>query len=576
MTLSTEIPFNIAILQITPEMVRSLREVKSTDIMSTTGQRLDLDKIAGNAVLTWQGDDRLSSDFHEDGLFSIQIFGRIGDPIRDKQFSYIDIKTRIFHPVIYKALGKLKKLYLDVLASKAYAIWDEKEKDFVKSNEMDGQTGFNFFVKHWESIQFKETGSPARADRIKLIKTYQSIALTSKILVMPAGLRDVRVGTGSRLENDEINDYYRRLISISKMMNVGKDHPESNALNYGRHLLQKTFNELYERLELLLKDKGGFIQDKWAKRAIFNATRNVITSMDTTKKVLGTPYGPKSTDSIVGLFQAIRGTIPVIINQIRTGFLGEAFGIGDYGTTAQLVNKKTFQREIVDLPSTIKDRYTTIDGLEKIINTYKDPINRHKPMVVEDHYLALIYKSRHGDKWVFRIFNDINELPDHLSREDVSPITLIEFLYLSCYRILNQFKCIITRYPVSGPDSSYPSSLYVRTTVVSEIRYELGPDWEIIGDDYVASEFPTKEPEAFIDSLIISPVRVKGLGADYDGDTCSCLIVYGEESKEEIERILHTREFYIDPKGGLRTSTKVDTVSLVLRNMTGELPTMPY
>lgn len=65
-------------------------------------------------------------------------------------------------------------------------------------------------------------------------------------------------------------------------------------------------------------------------------------------------------------------------------------------------------------------------------------------------------------------------------------------------------------------------------------------------------------------------------GQAYDGDTCSALIVYSDDAMAEINKALHSREAYTDPSGGMRTSTKTDTIALVMRNMTGDYPTVDY
>jgi hypothetical protein len=49
--------------------------------------------------------------------------------------------------------------------------------------------------------------------------------------------------------------------------------------------------------------------------------------------------------------------------------------------------------------------------------------------------------------------------------------------------------------------------------------------------------------------------------------------VYSEDAKNEINRNLGSREAYTDPAGGFRVISAVDTIALVLRNMTGEYPT---
>lgn len=60
----------------------------------------------------------------------------------------------------------------------------------------------------------------------------------------------------------------------------------------------------------------------------------------------------------------------------------------------------------------------------------------------------------------------------------------------------------------------------------------------------------------------------------YDGDTVSALFLYSNEAMEEITKKLKSRDAYIDPAGGLRTGASVDTVNLVLRNLTGNYPTI--
>lgn len=131
-------------------------------------------------------------------------------------------------------------------------------------------------------------------------------------------------------------------------------------------------------------------------------------------------------------------------------------------------------------------------------------------------------------------------------------------------------KTIVTRYPVIGIGSTYPSTIYTKTTIVGEMRYELGQDWLPLGDEFMTLEFPTREPNAFVDSQVIHPSRLAGLDADFDGDTASSTMVYTSEAVAEIDKLLNSREAFLDPRGGFRASCNVTTVKLVLRNMTGD------
>lgn len=508
---STEIPFNIELIKLDPRRLQRMRAVSTADIMDSSTQRLgSVDNII-NKSLKWSGQERAVEGFHDDGLFSTLIFGRIGEEDRDNRFSYINIRVNIFHPLVYKSLVKLKGLYGNIMAGKAYASWNPETLDFDAADELTGQTGYQFFVKYWDQIKFRETKSPLRSQTIKLIHRYKDRALYNKVLVMPAGLRDVRVLTGGRLDFDEINDIYRRMVGLSRTIASSNEKVTSSSMDYSRHLLQQAFNEIYDYIIVMLKDKRGLIQEKWASRRVFNGTRNVISAMDTSRRFIGGKDAPRVSDTVLGLYQTMKGSLPLTIHYIRNGYLGEALGIGTEGTTARLVDVKTWKQEIVELPPITKDRWTTIDGLEKVIQSFQDVKHRHDPVLIDGRYLALIYK---GPDKTFRIFSDIDELPEHLDRKYVSPITLIEFLYLSGYNKWKDLKTIVTRYPVTGMGSTYPSTLYVKTTTVGEQRAELDDNWERIGDDNVAYEFPTKTPLSFVDEMNISPLRIKGLGAD--------------------------------------------------------------
>lgn len=54
----------------------------------------------------------------------------------------------------------------------------------------------------------------------------------------------------------------------------------------------------------------------------------------------------------------------------------------------------------------------------------------------------------------------------------------------------------------------------------------------------------------------------------FDGDTAS-FIAYYTDAKFDIVDYLNTKQAFVDPVGGIRTSAAVDTVVLFLRSFTG-------
>ena len=178
--------------------------------------------------------------------------------------------------------------------------------------------------------------------------------------------------------------------------------------------------------------------------------------------------------------------------------------------------------------------------------------------------MGLIYKGPDG---TFRLLQDIDELPEDRDKAHVFPLTFCELLYLSGYMNWNRYPLFLTRYPVTGVGSIYPSLVYVKTTIKSEVRRELSETWGEMTDAHTAYSFPVGG--AYVNSLIPHLTKLGRLGADFDGDTASGNVTYSEESIEEVNRLLNTRRLYVGSDGKFISSTSVDTVKLVLHNLTG-------
>ena len=538
-----KLPFNVKLLKLDPGQIRLLKPIKT------------LDRTEG-----------ATDNFHPDGLFSTEIFGRVGDESRDETFSYIPLKTKILHPVIYQRLERLKRLYIGILSGREYAIWDEAQKDFLPADETTGETGFEFFMSHWKELQFPEGSSEIRKQRVKLMDKYRDEAVIDNVLVMPAGLRDAEIDNLNRIQEHEINEHYRRLIGISNTISKGSN-ANSPVFNTARHAQQMAFNEIYNTIEQMLTGKKGFIQGKWGSRRIINGTGNVISAMDISTPSLDADNYPGPDDTVLGLWQVSRGALPITIHRLQSGILANVFG--DVEGSVRLIDTKTLKAELVQASAQTYDRWTSTEGLEKVVNLQSMIELRAKPVTVEGRYLALVYKPK--SEMVFKVFYDIEELPEGFDKKDVHPITYEELIYLSNYRNWNDLRVVSTRYPVTGEESSYVSRVFLRTTVRSESRVELDANWEPLPEQgNTAKVYPVFDPESYIDSAMVHPYRLAGLGGDYDGDTISNNILYTREAIDQVDRHLTSREAHVDPSGGLRASANIDTTALVMYNMTGD------
>lgn len=481
----SDIPFNIQILQPGPQNLKTLKPVTSLERFDSMG--------GGN--------------FHEDGLFSTSIFGRVGDDARMLQFSYIDIKIPIFHPILYKALVSLKGLYAGIMDGKEYAVWNPNLLDFERATAFTGETGFDFFIKYWKDIAFESTKSVQRDHYIKLIEKYKDKALTDKIIVMPAGYRDLEFVKG-RIQEDEINTFYRKFLSVSNTITPAAIKHNPEVLNTARAQLQNNFNALFEFIQRMIDGKKKLVMNKWAARRVFNSTRNVFTAMDTSSGYLWAPNNVSFNNTIVGLYQMLKAVLPVSIYYLKNGFLSQVFpGVG---VAAQLVNKKTLKRESVNLKPSYYDYWMTDEGLEHVITAFQDESLRHKPIEIDGRYLGLVYK---GPDRTFKFFQGMEDFPAHLNKDFVTPITFAELMYGSVYSVINRYPLFVTRYPVAGLGSTYPSKAYVKTTVRAESRRELSETWSPMDDLHVAPQFPITG-KSFVNSLVPHGAKLEGMTAD--------------------------------------------------------------
>lgn len=525
---------------------------------------LTRDRVAGMTPITSLDIyDGASSDFHDQGLYSTAIFGRVGSDQRDNTFSYIDLKVEIMHPKIYRDLITLKGIYKGIISGREMAIFDPVTKDFVADVSEKAQTGYSFFMKHFPELQLRTSKSPTRMTRVELVNKYRKSAMNRYIPVLPAGMRDIEISDTGQVSKNEIHDLYYRALSISNTIPLTSDM-SSPALDIARNALTNTMLEIYELIEGMLMGKNGFILDKWASRKVVYGTRNVLSVMDTSISNLSDDNAPGFDATTLGLYQVMKGLTPIAIHNLRKTF-GQVFDAGE--GSIRLINTKTLKAEWASLSPESRDQWTTKDGLGNVIDQYRMVGNRHRPVQIEGRYLALIYKGHDG---TFKVFYDIDELPKGYDKALVTPITLAEMLYLAGYNRWNKYFVQICRYPITGVGSIYPSRIYTKTTIVGEKRVELDENWEPYEDeDHIALEFPMAGSNAFMDTQSPHSTKLTQLGADFDGDTGSATFVMSNDALAENEKHLSSARTWLRTDGGLSASFDYDTIAYVLTNLTG-------
>lgn len=541
-----------------------------TDTFKRLPAKLDLlrvedkDKIRLGMVTESQifGTD---NNFHPEGLFSIEIFGPVGSEHRKSMFGYIDLKVEILHPLVYHALIKVKALYRQIIEGKVTAIFDNKLKDFVKSTGEGSNTGFTFFMFHLLNIKFERNNSDARNFLIDLLeKAKKENKLTMRyLLVLPAGLRDYTIDPNGKPEEDEINTFYRRILAQSNIISPDTVSKTPDIYDHIYAGIQNSSLELFNYIKSLLDGKNKLVLGKWLSRKIFNSTRNVISTSVNKSKSINDFKRLGYNETLLGLHQFTRSTVPKSTYEIRNKYIRDIFI--ENSSSAFLTNSKTLKREEVTSTAMAKDYdlWSTSDGIDKIIASLGNLSSRNNVVTLNKgkHYLGLMYTD---DKY-FKFFQDIDDLPTKFSRDNVHPVTISEFIYSSIYHMNGKFPGFITRYPITGFGSIYPSYIKFTTTTESLVLEELDSNWEPSGS--IAYNFPdTNFP--YFNTCSVHPSHLAALGGDHDGDTVSTTILLSDEAISEVKSYLGRKIYYINDSGEFSFSNKTDTLEATLTYMT--------
>lgn len=458
-------------------------------------------------ITTSQTMETSSNVFHKEGLFSNEIFGLPGTPIRSTQLAYINLRIPVLHPLVYQQYCKLRALYKDIMDGKTYVVFDNKEGDFVISNPTEGSTGYEYFIQHVDKLKLSDRDSDRRKIRLDLINKYgKSNNLLQYWLVMPAGLRDYSVDEDGRPNENEINTLYRKLISVSTMLSSFKITPKDYYLyDKIRLKIQKTLLEIYEYIVSMLDGKSKFIQGKWAKRAVMYGTRNVISPFTPNIHNLNDTHSPSINHTIIGLYQYLKSILPVTTNRFINNVTNRVF-TNDVNEARVLdIESKKYKIKQIDIK--IKEKWFTMDGVNDLLEKLRYDDTILQPVKLDKDYLFYIYDNNNS----ITIIRDNDDIKEDMDYNKLRPITYGELFYIACYDILGKYPGFVTRYPVTGLGSIYPSYTYVKSTVKGR-KVKLID--KLINIDMI--EYPILK-EKWYRSMAPNTNRIKLLGADFDG-----------------------------------------------------------
>lgn len=464
-----------------------------------------------------------TNEFKHDGLFSEDIFGQINTPERLVRFGYIDLRTQVLHPLIYINIVKLKALYGEIMARKTYAVFNPETKEFERASEdtEDANTGYQFFMSHLYDLKFEKNQSLRHNEMVDVIERHQKLLTLSQCLVMPAGLRDLREDEGKPAA-DSINKLYSSLINYTLALPTTRT--TSDIYDNVRFSIQKKLAEIYDYIFNMIEGKFGFFQRKYGSRNLALGTRNVVSTASMAALSPDDPQYLKMDEIKIPLFQACKMYTPLIIYNIRMLFLNEVFNITS--DQVALIDPETNNLVYQPIDEDEKSRFLSSEGIEKMIDLFRDPEFRFTPVVVyneegKGYYLYMVYDDTevvYLTRSVSEVINKINKEVGVYDPQKLRPLTYAEMFYIAALRATSDKNSLITRYPAIEIGSEVPNRVHLISTNPAR-KVNL---FSTMDDEFwiMMPEYPIIN-NTFVDSLIPHPQILAGLGMDFDGN---CLV----------------------------------------------------
>lgn len=442
---------------------------------------------------------------HPNGLVSNEIFG-VTTKSRKETYAYIDLHGVFFHPHVFKAIRRMFRNIDKIINGEMY--FSLSKEGFLVPDE-NGETGIEFLYNNWEKINWdtkkdNKTGG-MRDERISLIKKYKKNEVFMRYqIVIPAFYRDIKTGSSSGGETDDINNMYAKLIRMATLIkNQDMFDFQFNSTNY---TIQTTLVDIYDYFKHKLEKKNGMIRKYLMGKNTDYGTRTVITAP---------VYHADKPDDLFVDFQHTAIPIsqlcslvyPFVVHYIKNFFEREVI---DNKNAKILYNPSTDEIEsavqIKDPESYFSDKY-----IKKMIDQYiKDPESRFTKIEVPTTGRKKLYLSFTGKR--------MDSSGTHeLSGMQYRAMTWTDLLYLACEDAVKDKHCLVTRYPLLDEFGVFVSRIHVASTtktvpmMINGVLYRWYP--------YVEPDTPLDEiPNKFSDSCQFSNSYLPGLEGDYDGE----------------------------------------------------------
>ena len=498
------------------------------------------------------------------GLFSPKIFGQTPDE-KDRQFAYIDLHDRFFHPYIYEILDDLmpKRFKRCAAGDGMWTLDQDGLLQEIKKGDPgydQGNTGLAWLVEVFPKMRFKESNSLTRKDKLKLLSDFlPENCIITKFLVIPIKYRDIDRNSSTH-KLPELNTWYQHIIRYANSLS---DPTFSFFNNQVRFNLQNELVQIRVYGQSLLEKKTGFFHKAILGKSVDYGSRDVISvpSFRGYQKPKDNPVDmfhsgvPLAKCLIIGYEFIMRYCLQFFADNFRnvTEYPIYEFKDGEYRMTGQSI-------PLADQTARITSKF-----IEKKINRFK---NSHGT-----RFEVITLTTKDGKEIPFHMagqFSGLKPGGKYSSAILNRPMTWTDLFYQAAVNTLSDKYVYITRYPIEGYNSIFPTlclPLSTLETVPAVIEGTLYPRYPVIDLKLDTSKISNR----FIDTVTMSNLFLDAIGGDYDGDTISMKLCFSIEANEEAKRISESVKNFIGQDGSLIRVVKNEAF-LTYYNMTRNEP----
>lgn len=501
----------------------------------------------------------------EKGLLSNEIFG-ISREDRSTIFAYIDLGQEFMHPLLYKTWQRLDSNLKNVLCEAGTYTFDESKGKFVQ--DPNGKNGLTYLKQVLMTKHLKKSESSKRNKKIEFIEKFKDKLFIKKLIVIPAGFRDVDTEAKGRIGVGEINKIYNSVLRDSNALKESEEYGLS--LNGSlRYRIQESIMKIYnwfifgkdpvtgkEAQASGLSRKLGLIRRAGMKKSFDWGSRLVICTQNLRKE--------KLSDIDIGIDEIgipiaalCANLFPFMLFYIRKMFENNLSDV----TTLMSVNPKTGKKEQVRIDEWqmvySDERIKTelgrfMHGMANRFIAIEVPISDPEAFKGQIPYLTFKGSRVDDEEQAEKIIN--GTIPKETYPLNIRPLTWCDLIFQAAMECAKDKMALVTRFPVDSYWNQFPARIKVISTIetvpmiVNNTFYSNYPKIEI-------TDINTNSSNKFIDVALPNNVRLDSIGGDFDGDTISVKIPYSIEANAELAKSITEKRHYISLGGINKMST---------------------